>query len=72
VLTEIRNRGVNDVLMVVCDGLTGLPDAISAVWPQTITQTCVVHYADLLVMPMFVADSGAGQGFRAGEVGIIR
>jgi putative transposase len=43
VLTEIRNRGVGDVLMVVCDGLTGLPDAISAVWPHTITQTCVVH-----------------------------
>jgi len=43
VLTEIRNRGVGDVLMVVCDGLTGLPDAISTVWPQTITQTCVVH-----------------------------
>jgi putative transposase len=31
------------VLMVVCDGLTGLPDAITAVWPATITQTCVVH-----------------------------
>jgi transposase-like protein len=43
VLTEIKNRGVGDVLMIVCDGLTGLPDAISAVWPQTITQTCVVH-----------------------------
>jgi putative transposase len=43
VLTEIRNRGVNDVLMIVCDGLSGLPDAIAAVWPQTITQTCVVH-----------------------------
>jgi putative transposase len=43
VLTEIKNRGVGDVLMVVCDGLTGLPDAISAVWPATITQTCVVH-----------------------------
>src|ERR671912_3077907 len=43
VLTEIKNRGVGDVLMVVCDGLTGLPDAISAVWPQTITQTCVIH-----------------------------
>ena len=43
VLTEIKNRGVDDVLMVVCDGLTGLPDAITAVWPQTITQTCVVH-----------------------------
>jgi putative transposase len=43
VLTEIKNRGVGDVLMVVCDGLTGLPDAISTVWPATITQTCVVH-----------------------------
>jgi putative transposase len=43
VLTEIRNRGVNDVLMIVCDGLSGLPDAIAAVWPQTITQTCIVH-----------------------------
>jgi transposase-like protein len=43
VLTELKNRGVNDVLMVVCDGLTGLPDAIGAVWPQTITQTCIVH-----------------------------
>lgn len=43
VLTEIKNRGVNDVLMVVCDGLTGLPEAITATWTQTITQTCVVH-----------------------------
>jgi putative transposase len=43
VLTELKNRGVADVLMVVCDGLTGLPDAINTVWPQTITQTCVVH-----------------------------
>ena len=43
VLTELRNRGVGDVLMIVCDGLTGLPDAIATVWPQTITQTCVVH-----------------------------
>jgi len=43
VLTELKNRGVADVLMVVCDGLTGLPDAITAVWEQTITQTCIVH-----------------------------
>jgi transposase-like protein len=43
VLTELKNRGINDVLMVVCDGLTGLPDAIATVWPQTVTQTCVVH-----------------------------
>ncbi|WP_434600256.1 IS256 family transposase [Streptomyces sp. A5-4] len=43
VLTEIKNRGARDVLMLVCDGLTGLPDAVNAVWPATIVQTCVVH-----------------------------
>jgi putative transposase len=43
VLTELRNRGLNDVCMVVCDGLKGLPEAIETVWPQAVTQTCVVH-----------------------------
>jgi transposase-like protein len=43
VLSEIKNRGVADVCMVVCDGLKGLPQAIGEVWPQAITQTCVVH-----------------------------
>jgi putative transposase len=43
VLTEIKNRGVADVCIVVCDGLTGLPDAVTATWPQAIVQTCVVH-----------------------------
>ncbi|MEU4807032.1 IS256 family transposase [Actinosynnema sp. NPDC023587] len=43
VLTELRNRGVADVLMLVCDGLTGLPDAVTTVWPRTIVQTCIVH-----------------------------
>jgi len=43
VLTEIKNRGTQDVCIVVCDGLTGLPDAVTAVWPKAITQTCVVH-----------------------------
>ncbi|MFE7532590.1 IS256 family transposase [Kitasatospora sp. NPDC057542] len=43
VLTEIRNRGVKDILMLVCDGLTALPDAVNAVWPQTVVQTCIVH-----------------------------
>lgn len=42
-LTEIKNRGAEDVCMVVCDGLKGPPDAIGAVWPQAVTQTCVVH-----------------------------
>lgn len=43
ILTEIKNRGVNDALMLVCDGLKGLPDAVETVWPRTIVQTCVVH-----------------------------
>jgi putative transposase len=43
VQTEIRNRGTKDVLMVVCDGLKGFPDAIAQVWPQAVTQTCIVH-----------------------------
>jgi putative transposase len=43
VLTEVKNRGVGDCCIAVCDGLTGLPDAISAVWPKAITQTCIVH-----------------------------
>ena len=42
-LTELRNRGVQDVLITCCDGLTGLPDAIRTVWPDTTVQTCVVH-----------------------------
>ena len=41
VLTEIKNRGVEDVLMLVCDGLKGLPDSVATVWPATIAQTCV-------------------------------
>lgn len=43
VLTEIKNRGVRDVLMLVCDGLKGLPDAVNTCWEKTIVQTCVVH-----------------------------
>jgi putative transposase len=43
VLAEIKNRGTKDVLMLVCDGLKGLPDAVNSVWEKTIVQTCIVH-----------------------------
>ena len=43
VLTELRSRGITDVIFVCCDGLKGLPEAIEATWPQAIVQTCVVH-----------------------------
>ena len=43
VVTEIKNRGVNDVLIACVDGLKGFPDAINAVFPQTQVQLCIVH-----------------------------
>jgi putative transposase len=43
VCAELRNRGVRDVLIVCCDGLTGFPEAIEATWPSTTVQTCTVH-----------------------------
>ena len=43
VCAELRNRGVRDVLIVCCDGLTGFPEAIEATWPAATVQTCTVH-----------------------------
>jgi putative transposase len=43
VCAELANRGVKDVLIVCCDGLTGFPEAIETTWPNTTVQTCVVH-----------------------------
>lgn len=43
VLTDIKNRGVTDTFFVVCDGLKGLPEVVSNVWPQAIVQTCILH-----------------------------
>jgi putative transposase len=43
VVTELRNRGVRDMFVVCCDGLKGFPEAIEAVFPKAIVQTCIVH-----------------------------
>jgi len=43
VIAELKNRGVADVFIICCDGLKGFPEAIEAVFPQTIVQTCIVH-----------------------------
>ncbi len=43
VCAQLANRGVQDVLIVCCDGLTGFPEAIEATWPGALVQTCVVH-----------------------------
>jgi putative transposase len=43
VLTELRNRGIQDCFIVCCDGLKGLPESIRATWPLADVQLCVVH-----------------------------
>jgi putative transposase len=43
VMNEIKARGTNDILIAVVDGLKGFPEAITAVFPETIVQTCIVH-----------------------------
>jgi len=43
VMNELRNRGVEDLLLAVVDGLKGFPDAIRAVFPEAVVQTCIVH-----------------------------
>lgn len=43
VLTELKNRGVEDILIACVDGLKGLPEAIQSVYPQTQVQLCIVH-----------------------------
>ena len=43
VMNELKNRGVLDILIAVVDGLKGFPEAINAVFPDTVVQTCIVH-----------------------------
>jgi putative transposase len=43
VLTELKQRGVRDILICCVDGLKGFPEAIEAVFPETVVQTCIVH-----------------------------
>ncbi|MBT2533732.1 IS256 family transposase [Arthrobacter sp. ISL-48] len=43
VFSELKNRGVEDVLIAVCDGLKGLPEAITTTWERTVVQQCIVY-----------------------------
>ena len=43
VMNELRNRGTEDIMLAVVDGLKGFPDAITAVFPDAVVQTCIVH-----------------------------
>jgi transposase-like protein len=63
VLTEIKNRGVEDVCITVCDGFKSLPEAITTVWERAVVQTCIVHYADVRIMPMWPPVPWRGRDF---------
>jgi putative transposase len=82
VLTEIKNRGVEDVCILVCDGLKGLSDSVTTVWPLTTVQACLLHlirntfrYAsrrdwDALgkqLRPIYTAPTAAAAGDRFAE-----
>lgn len=54
VCAEMANRGMADALIVCCDGLKGLPEAVEATWPKAIARTCVVHL--IRAANRFVAD----------------
>ncbi len=42
-MSELKTRGVHDILIAILDGLKGFPEAITVVFPQTVVQTCIVH-----------------------------
>ena len=67
VLTEIKNRGVDDVCIVVCDGLKGLRDSITTTWSFAQVQTCILHYADLRIMPRWMMCSVLTSCFELGR-----
>ena len=85
VVNELKTRGVQDILIAVVDGLKGFPEAINAVFPQTVVQTCIVHLirhsmdfaswkdrkgvAQALRTVYRAADAGCPRGFCARSVG---
>jgi putative transposase len=59
VMTDLRNRGVRDILIACCDGLTGFEDAICAAFPHTTVQRCVVHLIRNALRPVARRDAAA-------------
>jgi transposase-like protein len=58
VMTDLRNRGVRDILIACCDGLTGFEGAITAAFPATVVQRCVVHLIRNALRPVARRDAG--------------
>jgi putative transposase len=62
VMNELRNRGTEDILLAVVDGLKGFPEAINAVFPEAIVQTCIVHPQELDGLRLLEGSQGPGDG----------
>jgi transposase-like protein len=58
VMTDLKNRGVRDILIACCDGLTGFEDAITSAFPRTVVQRCVVHMIRNALRPVARRDAG--------------
>ena len=58
VMTDLRNRGVRDILIACCDGLGGFEDAITSAFPRTVVQRCVVHLIRNALRPVARRDAG--------------
>jgi putative transposase len=58
VMTDLRNRGVRDILIACCDGLAGFEDAITGAFPATVVQRCVVHMIRNALRPVARRDAG--------------
>ncbi len=66
VFNDLKARGVEDVLIAVTDGLKGMPEALSAVFPETTLQTCIVHLIrNSLDFAAWGQAAGAGHGAQA-------
>jgi transposase-like protein len=62
VMSELRNRGVQDILIAVVDGLKGFPEAITSVFPKTVVQTCIVHLIQYSTAVRAVEGTPGGRG----------
>jgi len=58
VMTDLKNRGVRDILIACCDGLAGFEDAITSAFPGTVVQRCVVHLIRNALRPVARRDAG--------------
>jgi len=68
-MNELRNRGVEDLLLAVVDGLKSFPDAIRTVFPEAMVQTCIVGSLTKLIWPAWDKLRRIGADFSVSQAG---